>query len=127
MRYLCLSPVRFDGRRYLPGENIELPEDVAAQLLGNGVIEPAPGKAKPPKKDPAPEPKKDAEPEPEKDPAPETPAQPTTVAEAIDRLDPENADHWTKTGTPQVPALTALLGRRVTAAERDQAWAALNA
>lgn len=44
-----------------------------------------------------------------------------TVAEAIDELDPDNPDHWTASGKPAVDALSAIMGRTVTAAERDAA------
>lgn len=44
-----------------------------------------------------------------------------TVAEAIAQLDPENPEHYTKGGKPQTSALEQILGRPVSAAERDAA------
>lgn len=43
------------------------------------------------------------------------------VADAIAELDPDNPAHWTASGKPAVDALSAILGRTVTAAERDAA------
>jgi hypothetical protein len=47
---------------------------------------------------------------------------PDTLATAIALLDPANVDHFTSTGKPQIDALETLLGHKVTAAERDEAW-----
>ena len=47
-----------------------------------------------------------------------------TVAEAIARLDPDNPEHWTRRGKPSCRILRAMLGRRVSARERDAAWQA---
>lgn len=44
------------------------------------------------------------------------------IMAAIARLDPENQAHFTSSNKPQVEALTQLLGKPVTAAERDDAW-----
>lgn len=41
---------------------------------------------------------------------------------AIGQLDPENHDHWTKAGKPDVAALEAILGRDISADDRDAAW-----
>ena len=49
---------------------------------------------------------------------------PRSVAEAVGMLDPGNKKHWTRRGKPRVDALTRLMGRRVTAAERNVAWKA---
>lgn len=46
-----------------------------------------------------------------------------TLAEAFALLDPANTEHFTGGGVPQLDALSTLLGRRVTAAERDPAFA----
>lgn len=47
------------------------------------------------------------------------------IAGAIGKLDPDNKDHWTADGKPDANALSDLLDRRVSAAERDAAWAAM--
>ncbi|MBL4782997.1 MAG: hypothetical protein JKX92_12215 [Porticoccaceae bacterium] len=58
------------------------------------------------------------------DPKPLTEAR---IVEAIDQLDPDSAELWTKGNAPQVTALEAALGQPVTATERDAAWAAYQA
>lgn len=52
----------------------------------------------------------------------EPPAKPETLVDAIKLLDPSNAEHFTGSGKPQVEALSELLGKKVTATERDEAW-----
>ncbi len=49
------------------------------------------------------------------------------VAEAILNLDDEITDHYLSDGRPKVEPLAQAMGRAVTAAERDAAWAALQA
>lgn len=44
------------------------------------------------------------------------------IKQAITGLDADVASSWTKSGAPAVPAITAVVGFDVTAAERDQAW-----
>lgn len=46
---------------------------------------------------------------------------------AISELDPDNKDHYTEAGLPQVSALEEILDGDVTAAERDAAWEIYNA
>jgi hypothetical protein len=46
-----------------------------------------------------------------------------SLLEAIAQLDPENGEHYTATGKPKADALSELLGREVSAAERDEAFA----
>jgi len=48
-----------------------------------------------------------------------------SIAEAIMQLDPNNEAHFTKSGKPEVKALSALLGGTVSAAERDEVWDAM--
>lgn len=45
-----------------------------------------------------------------------------TIEEAFAYLEPDNEAHFTKSGKPDVKALEEILGRKVTAGERDQAW-----
>ena len=45
------------------------------------------------------------------------------VVAAIMQLEPENGEHFTSAGIPRVEALAAVLGRAITAEERDRAWA----
>ncbi|MBE4620994.1 HI1506-related protein [Vibrio navarrensis] len=48
-----------------------------------------------------------------------------SIAEAIMQLDPKNEEHFTKSGKPELKALSAILGRNVTGAERDDVWNAM--
>ncbi len=50
-----------------------------------------------------------------------------SLIDAIKQLDPDNTDHFTSGGKPQVDALEKLMGKSVSAAERDAAWAELQA
>lgn len=85
---------------YAEGEQ-ELPEDAAAVAEAEGWAEPVGA-------------------------APNAPPAALTVGEvveAIGKLDPDKAEAWTSSGAPQVKALADVLGRDVTAALRDEAWA----
>lgn len=42
----------------------------------------------------------------------------------IGELEDNNPDHWTESGKPEVKALKAKTGEKVSAADRDEAWAA---
>lgn len=52
-------------------------------------------------------------------------SKPDTVVAAIKLLDPENKDLFTQGGKPTTEALSELMGRAVTATERDSAWEAV--
>lgn len=45
-----------------------------------------------------------------------------SIHDAIQSLNPANPEHFTKDGKPKTDALEDLLGREVSAAERDEAW-----
>lgn len=47
------------------------------------------------------------------------------LMDAIKQLDPSNDAHFTKSGKPELKALSAILGRNVSGAERDEAWNAM--
>ncbi|MBN8107756.1 HI1506-related protein [Vibrio vulnificus] len=47
------------------------------------------------------------------------------LMDAIKQLDPSNDAHFTKSGKPELKALSVILGRNVTGAERDEAWNAM--
>lgn len=96
--YIALWPVKFDGALHPAGAVIEPPAKVAAQLLALGAIEPAPEAAA-------------------------APIDRDAIVGAIGKLDPENTDHWTQAGAPDVRALEAVLGGQITAKARDAAWA----
>ena len=65
------------------------------------------------------------EPEPAKKPAGDTLT--AALAEAIGGLDKGDEELWTNSGKPNTKALEAVLGYPVSAAERDAAWAAVEA
>jgi len=44
------------------------------------------------------------------------------LVRAVAALDPEDKALWTGSGTPRTEALEKIVGGRVTAEERDQAW-----
>lgn len=48
---------------------------------------------------------------------------PQTIESAIRSLRPGDPAHWTRDGRPNAVVLSELLGRPVSAAERDAAWA----
>ncbi|WP_435626977.1 hypothetical protein [Candidatus Ferrigenium straubiae] len=45
------------------------------------------------------------------------------IKDAIGKLDKADAALWTNSGMPKVPAISAVIGWEITAAERDAAWA----
>ncbi|AYV12988.1 HI1506-related protein [Shewanella algae] len=47
---------------------------------------------------------------------------PLTFAEAIAKLAPDNKEHFTSGNKPQTAALTQLMGKPISAAERDALW-----
>ncbi|MFZ5762839.1 MAG: hypothetical protein ACOY8P_07945 [Thermodesulfobacteriota bacterium] len=60
--------------------------------------------------------------------APASPPADLTMAEimeAIGKLDKDKAEMWCADGSPQVKALAEVLGREVTAAQRNDAWMAV--
>ena len=65
-------------------------------------------------------------PPPPSNPPGDNPPQPTReerILEGVGKLDPENEDHFTKSGVPDVSALREASGvDDVSAAERDAAW-----
>lgn len=48
---------------------------------------------------------------------------PANLVEAIQRLDPSNTEHFTTSGKPTTEALSELMQTKVSAAQRDEAWA----
>ena len=56
------------------------------------------------------------------EPAPEPAPGLDDIVEAIGRLDRDDRSLWTRRGPPRVDAIEALLGRQITAAERNAAW-----
>ena len=106
---------------YLPGEAVELTREAAAPLLADGVVV-APKGAR--KNDPPPEGARKNDPPPAR---PEGDELQAAIRGAIEALDPNNPRHFTKGGKPEVKALEARLGFDISAAERDEAWTAVEA
>ena len=86
------------------------------------------------KNDPPPEGARKKNPPPEgarkKDPPPARPEGDelqAAIRGAIEALDPNNPRHFTKGGKPEVKALEARLDFDISAAERDEAWTAVEA
>lgn len=50
-----------------------------------------------------------------------------TLEQAFAQLQPDNKEHFTGTGLPQLDALERLVGHKVTSAERAEAWEAYQA
>ena len=48
------------------------------------------------------------------------------IIEAIGKLDADNPEHWKADDAPQVTALEGVLGKQITAADRDSAWSKVN-
>ncbi|WP_178860818.1 HI1506-related protein [Thiomicrorhabdus cannonii] len=48
------------------------------------------------------------------------------LIEAIAQLDPQNTAHYTGKGVPQLDALQAIVGSKVSAAQRDEAFVAFS-
>lgn len=47
---------------------------------------------------------------------------PTSLVDAIKRLNPDDKNHFTNSGKPQTDALSTLMEAPVSAVERDSAW-----
>ncbi len=107
-KYEVKSPIQHDGERHEIGAVVDLSEKAAKPLLATGTIAPVLVSSH----------------------APTEPADPAErlalVKAAIEVLDAEDEDLWTKDGRPDLAALSDLLGWRVTGAERDQAWAEIS-
>ena len=107
--YRVLSPLLHDGELYSPGDDITLGESQVQDLIADGVIAAPAGGDK-------------------EQPADTDTDRQAAIVEAIGKLDPENPDHYTKSGKPDIAVLGSLTGfDDITAAERDAAFAALGA
>lgn len=132
-QYDVLDSIQCDHVDYVAGDTLELTDATARQLLKLGVIKlskvkPSKIKEKVKDKDQGEtrgEAEKESgkkEPKEEAGNAPDDPI--ADLVAMIGRLDPENPDHYTKSGKPEVKALSKLAGRAVSGADRDTAWAA---
>lgn len=101
--YLVISPIKCGGKKYPVGSTIALEDGEAAKLreaIGDEVAAQGGGRA----------PADDA-------------ARIAAIAEAIGKLDKEDASLWKKDGAPNTAAIVMQVGFEITAAERDAAWA----
>jgi len=105
-RKICLPiTVVAGGKTYAPGEPVPIDAEEAEELIArHGEVEPN-GK---PVKEPA---------------RPKGKALEEAIASVFKDLDPENEDHFTKSGKPVVGEIEKRLGFDVTPEERDAVWA----
>jgi hypothetical protein len=105
-QFTVLTPLNHDGHSYEPGAVVELTGKQAATLLRVAAI----------KKQP------DCGVEVKVSDENSESAVATNIATAIPRLDPTNPSQWTRDGRPRTETLAAIIGRRVSALERDRIW-----
>lgn len=152
--YTVASPLEFDGRRYEPGEPVDLAADIARPLIADGVlVDPDAPAARPAlsgelqgaldslrrappaqirafferlSEDDGIRAKFDA--------AGSMPPGGTgeegreaQIVGAVRGLDPNDKTLWTRGGSPKVEAIEATLGFDIDSAERDAAWTTVEA
>ncbi|MBF0448583.1 MAG: hypothetical protein HQL67_10305 [Magnetococcales bacterium] len=104
--FTVCTPLQHNGHRYEPGTAVELTLEQGATLVSVGVVEQGfccgAGESFFDE---------------QLEQAIEIP-----LALAISRLDPVNPSLWRRDGRPRTEALAAIVGRRVSALERDQIW-----
>jgi len=104
--YNVLTAIDHDNERFELGSTIDLEDKQAQPLLDLKAISGPIGDAA------------DTEPT---DPAERLAA----ISGAIGELDPNDKDLWLQDGKPDVAAIMAVLGWKVSAAERNAAWSAM--
>ncbi|MBF0453262.1 MAG: hypothetical protein HQL72_00420 [Magnetococcales bacterium] len=100
-RFTVLTPLHHDGKRFAPGAVVEMGPDQGAALLrvaalGEPPVQEEGGTGHNP---------------------PDAP-----LGKLLHQLEPNNPNHWTRTGLPRTETLTTLMGRRVSASERNRLW-----
>ncbi len=152
--YTVASPLEFDGRRYEPGEPVELAAGIAGPLIADGVlVDPAAPAARPTlsgELERALDSIRRARPDQIRafferlseddgirakfDAAESMPPGGTgeegreaRIVSAVRGLDPDDKALWTRGGAPKVEAIETALGFDIDSAERDEAWAAVEA
>jgi len=103
--YLVKQAVKHDGKSYVDGDTIKLPEAEAQELIDAGIL----GQATKPSKS-------------------EKPSDAVLLQQIIDAvasLDKDDADLWTNSGKAQVAAIEAVLGFDISAKDRDAALASI--
>lgn len=104
--YVCNWPVKEHGKTYAEGELINT--DNADELLSLGAIRLAPESTA--QKAQAQEPDNDK------------PSELEQLIAAIPQLDKDNDKHWIANGAPDAGALAEIVGFKVSADLRNQAW-----
>lgn len=108
-QYNVLSPFKDADGIHKPGDKpVSMTDEAAAELIEIGAVEAVPGEAQPSI------PVDGAE-------------RQAAIIEAINKMDKEDADLWLRDGKPDVSALADITGWPLTAAERNTAWAAVQA
>ena len=117
--YRILEGVVFSGGLAVPGDIHDIPDDEAAELAADGLIEDL-AAAVPSSLVDAGAGTRDQNPAP-------APADQwerlEAITEAIDSLNPRSDIAWTKSGKPRVEVIEGIVGFDITMAERDQVWA----
>ncbi len=125
--YPVLEPLKYNGQRYKPGEDVEMESKHAAACaaVGDAI---SPKEPEQPNNNPADnqDNKETAlsDTEVENPAADEQSSQDPLeeIVDAIAGLDAENESHWTNDGKPDSRSLSAVLGRIISATDRDAAW-----
>jgi hypothetical protein len=107
--YQVKNAIDHDGKRFDAGEFIDLEDGHAEPLKTVNAIGEPQAASKPASVVPVGDDKAEA------------------IKAAIATLDANNTDAWMGDGKPKTEAIGAITGWKVTAAERDAAWAALTA
>ncbi|MBI3771455.1 MAG: hypothetical protein HY272_01930 [Gammaproteobacteria bacterium] len=127
-RYEALTPINHDGEGYAIGADIELDGKHADSLLAVNAIKPKEAAADNAGSDTSGKVVQLKTKTTESADEPTTPiGRQAEIVKAIAKLDADSMAHWTKDKKPDVSALNEILGWavKVTAAERDAAWAML--
>jgi hypothetical protein len=109
--YQVASPIRHDGKEYGVGEPIDLEDKEAEDLLAVKAIERGAVSAA---GNTLTAPADDAE-------------RIVAIVSAIGQLDANDKALWAKSGAPKTEPIAAITGWPVAAADRDAAWAQINA
>lgn len=105
--YTVVTPIEHDNTRIEPGQSVEMEEDAAEGLLRVGAIaEPVAAAAQD---------------------VPADEGRLAAIRSAIGMLDAADSPAWTADGKPKTEAIAAVTGWNVSGAERDAAWATINA
>lgn len=91
--YTVIGPLLHDHERYKKGDVVKLDKETAAALLAVDVVVES-----------------------------EEPTKRDRLVEAIGKLPEEEDSLWTDDGKPKTGSIERLVGQRVSAAERDEAW-----